>query len=160
MPMTASNLRNAQFARRCTINKEREDFLHRAFYINRPRNDASALLARALKNVDRFLLALAVVELISMPVTQYAWTWDHFLRGGMDFESSLLFLVVCLHLLLVLRNHRRQDENLRVPIGRLAPAIFAIQKSAAMRGAELLLPFHRKCRASSGWPSYSLPLQV
>lgn len=129
-------------------------------YINRAHNNGSALLAHALKNAGRFLLVLAAVELISMPLTQYAWTWDHFLHGGMDFESSLLFLVVCLHLLLVLRNHRRQDENLRVSMWRLPLTIFDTQKSAAMRGNGLLSPFHRKHRAGSGWASYNLPLQI
>ncbi len=131
-----------------------------ASHINRSRSDLSGLLAGALRSVDRFLLVLVAIELISMPFTQYAWTWDHFLRGGMDFESSLLFLVVCLHLLFVLRNHRRQDENLHVPMGWLSLTIFDSLKPAAMRGTESLLLFHRKCRASSGWSSCSLPLQI
>lgn len=112
-----------------------------ASHINRSRSDLSGLLAGALRSVDRFLLVLVAIELISMPFTQYAWTWDHFLRGGMDFESSLLFLVVCLHLLFVLRNHRRQDENLHVPMGWLSLTIFDSLKSAAMRGTEHLLLF-------------------
>ncbi|MGB8030868.1 MAG: hypothetical protein WCF30_14550 [Terracidiphilus sp.] len=160
LPAAASNLRVVQFVKRCTINKGREEFLDHAPYINRPRNDMSALLALALKHVGRFLLMLAAIELISMPLTQYAWTWDHFLHGGIDFESSLLFLVICLHLLLVLRNHRRQEENLSVPMGRLSLAIFDTQKSATMRGTGLLSPFHRRRRAGSGWASYNLPLQI
>lgn len=134
--------------------------MEHASHINRSRNDLFGLLACALKSVDRFLLVLVAIELVSMPFTQYAWTWDHFLHGGIDFESSFLFLVVCLHLLLVLRNHRRQEGYLRVLIGLLSLTIFDTHKSPAMPETELLLPFHRKCRASSGWPSYSLPLQI
>jgi hypothetical protein len=156
----ASNPTVAQFVKRCTIDKEREEFLNQVSHIDRPWNDVSAWLAPALKNVDRFLLVLAAVELLSMPLTQYFWTWDHFLRGGMDFESSLLFLVICLHLLLVLRNHRRQEESLRVPIWRLSLALFDVGKCAAMSATETLLPFHRQCRASFGWASYGLPLQI
>ena len=160
MPVSASNPKIVQFVKRCTIKKGSGEFLDYAPYINRPHNDASALPAHALKNVGRFLLVLAAVELISMPLTQYAWTWDHFLRGGMDFESSLLFLVVCLHLLLVLRNHYRQDGNLRVPMWRLSLPILDTDESAAMLGSGFLLPIHRKRRAGSGLASYNLPLQI
>jgi hypothetical protein len=128
--------------------------------MNRSNNDASALLALALENVGRFLLVLAAVELISMPLTQYVWTSDHFLHGGMDFESSLLFLVVCLGLLLVLRHHCRQDESLRVLRWRLWLPIFDTNKSAAMLGTGVLLPFHRERRANSDLATYDLPLQI
>ena len=106
-----------------------------------------AWLAHAAEKLGRFLLVLAAVELISMPLTQYAWTWDHFLHGGMDFESSLLFFVVCLGLLLVLRHHCRQDENLRVPRWRLSLPIFDTDKSAAMLGIGPLLAFDRERRS-------------
>ena len=72
--------------------------------MNRSHRAASTLLTCDPANFGRFLLVLAAIELISMPVTQYAWTWDHFLHGGMDFESSLLSLVVWLGLLLVPRS--------------------------------------------------------
>lgn len=129
-------------------------------YMNRVHNDTSALLANAAENVGRFLLVLAAVELISMPLTQYAWTWDHFLHGGMDFESSFLFLVVCLVLLLVLRHHYRQDENLRVPRRRLSLPIFDTDKSAATPGTGVLLPSRRERRVSSDLAMYNLPLQI
>lgn len=129
-------------------------------YRNRSHNNASALLAHAPEDFGRFLLVLAAVELISMPLTQYAWTWDHFLHGGMDFESSLLFLVVCLGLLLVLRHHCRQDQNLRVPRWRLSLPIADTGKSAAMSGTGALLAFRREPRPSSDLSTYNLPLQI
>lgn len=43
--------------------------------------------------VSRMLLLLAVIELITMPLTQYLWTWDNFLHGGLDCEMSLLIIV-------------------------------------------------------------------
>jgi hypothetical protein len=128
--------------------------------MNRSHNDASAFLAHAPENVGRFLLVLAAIELISMPLTQFAWTWDHFLHGGMDFESSLLFLVVGLGLLLVLRHHSRQDENSRVPRLRLPLPIFDTDKSAPALGTGVLSPFHRERRASSDFATYNLPLQI
>src|SRR5580704_1364194 len=128
--------------------------------MKRPQYDTSALLARAPANIGRFLLLLAAVELLSMPITQYAWTWDHFLHGGMDFESSLLFLVVCLGLLLVLRHHFRQDQNLRVPRWRLSLPIFDTGKSVAMPGVGVLAALRRERRAGSDLATYNLPLQI
>jgi hypothetical protein len=128
--------------------------------MNRPQNDASSLVANAPETVGRFLLVLAAVELISMPWTQFAWTWDHFLHGGMDFESSLLFLVICLGLLLVLRHLCRPDQNSRVPRWRLSLPIFDTGKSAAVPGTGALLVFHRELRALSGLATYTLPLQI
>src|SRR5580704_16914777 len=128
--------------------------------MKRPQYDTSALLARAPANIGRFLLLLAAVELLSMPITQYAWTWDHFLHGGMDFESSLLSLVVCLGLLIVLRHACRQDESLRVLWWWLFLPVFDIDGSSTMPGTEALLALHRELRASSNFTTYNLPLQI
>ena len=117
-------------------------------------------MAHAPESFGRFLVVLAAVELISMPLTQYAWTWDHFLHGGMDFESSLLFFVVCLGLLLVLRHHCRQDENLRVPWWRLSLSIFDTDKSASKLEIGPLLAFHRERRANFDLATYNFPLQI
>lgn len=129
-------------------------------HVNRPQYDTFASLARGPAIIGRFLLVLAAVELLSMPLTQYAWTWDHFLHGGMDFESSLLFLVVCLVLLLVLRDHCRQDENLRAPRRWLSLPIFETGKSVAMPGTGVLLAFRRAHRAGSNLAMCTPPLQI
>jgi hypothetical protein len=128
--------------------------------MNRSRNDTFALLTHAPANIGRFLLVLAAVELVSMPLTQYAWNWDHFLHGGMDFESSLLFLVICLGLLLVLRHHCKQDEKLRAPKWHLSMHLFGADKSVSMTGIGVFSFFHRESRASSDLAMYNLPLQI
>jgi hypothetical protein len=65
-----------------------------------PRNDlqACAEATRTLVWFGRFFLILSAVSLISMPLTQHLWTWDHFLHGGQDFELAALMVltVVCL----------------------------------------------------------------
>lgn len=53
-------------------------------------------LAWTCKCVSRMLLLLVVIEAVTMPLTQYLWTWDHFLRGGLDFETSALVIVTFL----------------------------------------------------------------
>ena len=128
-------------------------------HMNRPSLAATSLLAHA-KAIGRFLLVLAAVELISMPLTQYAWNWDHFLHGGMDFESSLLFLVICLGLLLVLRDHRRNE--------RICPsevAVIAAQSSTLANRSQFLEPdsLILPSRACGGFPDlakYNSPLQI
>jgi hypothetical protein len=134
--------------------------LEHAPHMNRSHDNASSFVARAPEAVGRVLLILAAIELISMPWTQFAWTWDHFLHGGMDFESNLLFLVICLGLLLVLRHLCRPDENLRVPRWRLSLPIVETARPAAMPGTSALLAFHRERRAASDLAAYALPLQI
>jgi hypothetical protein len=135
-------------------------FLDNAPYIHRSGRNASAWLAHAPENFGRLLLVLATVELISMPLTQYAWTWDHFLHGGMDFESSLLFLVVCLGLLLVLRHHRQQNDILRVLSWRISLPDLDSDKPSETPGTWTFLVFHREHRACTDITAYGLPLQI
>lgn len=45
---------------------------------------------------------LASTVLIALPFTQHLWTWDHFLHGGQDFETSVLLIVTSLCLVLVM----------------------------------------------------------
>jgi hypothetical protein len=78
----------------------------------------------------------------------------------MDFEPGLLFLVVCLGLLLVLRHHCRQDENLDVPRWRLFLSTFDTLIPAAMPRTRAFLTIHRERRASSDLATYNLPLQI
>lgn len=59
--------------------------------------------------VSRILLLLAVIELITMPLTQYLWTWDHFLHGGLDFETSLLIIVTFLCFAMLRAQHGRHN---------------------------------------------------
>jgi hypothetical protein len=63
--------------------------------------------------IARFLLMLIAVSVLTMPVTQHLWSWDHFLHGGQDFESSALMILViwCLALLLA-QSCRRSFERL------------------------------------------------
>jgi len=66
-------------------------------------------LAWTCKCVSRLLLLLAVIELITMPLTQYLWTWDHFLHGGLDFETSLLIIVTFLCFGMLRAQHGRHN---------------------------------------------------
>lgn len=110
--------------------------------------------------LSRLLLLLASIELIAMPWTQHLWTWDRFLHGGQDFETSLLLLLTSLCLIPVLV--RACKQGLRLLLGAAPLSGFACSK---------LRP-HRSCIASphsalshaclTGPPlgAFCLPLQI
>lgn len=79
----------------------------------RPNLNAFTCAGRVLAAMGRFLLVLVTVSLVTMPVTQHFWTWDRFLHGGQDFESSVLMIlmILCLALLLV-QSCKRSFERL------------------------------------------------
>ncbi len=58
--------------------------------------------------LSRLLLGFVFVELLTMPITQQLWTWDHFLEGGQDFELGLFVIITCLCLVLLRAQHCRQ----------------------------------------------------
>lgn len=64
--------------------------------------------AQICADLSRVLLGIVFIELITMPITQHLWTWDHFLEGGQDFELGLFVIVTCLCLVLLRAQHCRQ----------------------------------------------------
>ena len=64
--------------------------------------------AHLYANMGRLLLVLAALVLIALPFTQQIWTWDRFLHGGHDFETSALLILTtfCLVLVLVRCGHQ------------------------------------------------------
>lgn len=102
------------------------------------------------------LLGLAVTSLLSSPVTQHAWAWDHFLRGGQDFETvSFLILVSCC--LLVVLVH-----SCKGCVGRLFAALRALAMVWAGSAASLILRAETMyARGGDGMlPAFNVPLQI
>jgi hypothetical protein len=54
---------------------------------------------------------LNIIVLILSSFTEHLWTWDRFLRGGQDFELSLLALLAFFCLILVLAQHFRRSVS-------------------------------------------------
>jgi hypothetical protein len=73
-----------------------------------PSPEPYAGTARALFWLGSSLLVLSAISILTMPVTQYLWTWDHFLHGGRDFEFSALILLTVFSLVLVLAKQCKQ----------------------------------------------------
>jgi hypothetical protein len=56
----------------------------------------------------RTLLIINLVVLVFSCFTEHFWTWDGFLRGGQDFELSLLALLAFFCLILVFAQYFRR----------------------------------------------------
>ncbi len=69
----------------------------------------------------RLLLIINAIVLVASSFTEHLWTWDRFLRGGQDFELSLLALIAFFCLVLVLAVHFRRSMRDRLAHGSAHP---------------------------------------
>ena len=126
----------------------------------RPNRNLFASAARVFAGIGRILLSLIAVLLVTAPLTQHVWTWDHFLYGGQDYESSTLMILVFLSLVLVLAQHCKQSMSLL--FAAWCQGSF-LSRDPLLRRIALEGPFsisHSECGASPGLEMYSLPLQI
>jgi hypothetical protein len=127
---------------------------------SRPDLMVFAVILQGPVAIGRFLLLLATISVLTMPLTQNLWTWDHFLRGGQDFETSMLTIVIilCLAVLLSLICKRHIDF------------LFAARRVLAFTFHHGELPGESLVRAFFLFPAerasrvaidrYSLPLKI
>ena len=125
-----------------------------------PDLNACACAARVIAWIGRSLLILTAVSLLTMPVTQHLWTWDHFLHGGQDFELSTLFVLSFLCLVLVLSKHGKQCIDSLFANWSLPAFIFNHRRlvRSPMRGAFVIRLAERV--PSPDLAIYNLPLQI
>jgi hypothetical protein len=109
---------------------------------------------------SRFLLILVAIELITWPLTQYFWTWDHFLHGGQDFESCLLVAVMSLCLVLLLAQHIKHQMDKLLMIRRLFRLLSPDRESARTIPDRRLLILLSERVTSCFLSLNSLPLQI
>jgi len=125
-----------------------------------PRHNVFAFATRVVAGLGRILLTLTAILLITTPLTQRIWTWDHFLRGGQDYESSALLVLAFLCMVLVLAQHFKQAVSL----------LFAARHYSSFLSRDLLLArmalvgafsiSHSELGTSPGLEMCSLPLQI
>jgi hypothetical protein len=149
-----------QCIRKRALGPDGESRLKCTLKATRPNRSLFASAARAFAGVGRILLSLTAVLLVTAPLTQHVWTWDHFLQGGQDYESSTLMVLVFLSLVLVLAQNCKQSVSL----------LFAawcqysfLSRDPLLARIALVGPFsisHSECGASPGLEMYSLPLQI
>jgi hypothetical protein len=108
------------------------------------------------QSMGRLLLVLASVVLIALPFTQQVWTWDRFLHGGQDFETTVLLILTSLCLVLVMARCCRQGIKLLLTL---------LSKLLVRRGSALMQPARTSttCVHRSADPLitiFNFPLQI
>jgi hypothetical protein len=124
--------------------------------------DLNALIctARVCAGIGRFLLTLIAVSLITMPLTQYIWTWDHFLQGGQDFEFGVLTTLIALCLVLLLAHYFKQSVALLLAACNLFLYIFYDRALGISTRGKTISAFRCEQLPSSILDIYNLPLRV
>lgn len=117
-------------------------------------------LGQVCATLSRFLLLLATIELITMPLTQQVWTWDHFLHGGQDFEFGLLTIVTCLCLGLLRAQHCRQGIKILLAVRWLLSRVSRCLECSGMMHAASIPVVRVRYMTDLGPPLLSLPLQI
>jgi hypothetical protein len=124
-----------------------------------PGLNALICTARVCARIGRFLLILIAVSLITMPLTQYIWTWDHFLQGGQDFEFGVLTILIALCLVLLLAHHFKQSVAELLAAWNLFLYIYDRVLDITTR-SEAISAFRCEQLPSSILGIYNLPLQI
>jgi hypothetical protein len=110
---------------------------------------------------SRVLLLFTGILVLVMPWTEYFWHFDHFLRGGQDFELSLLFVSTILGLVLVLLKTAQRAVALFFRLRRLR--FFRCQHDdPSIRGSfcGLIADVHAEPLPSAVLRLYNLPIQI
>jgi hypothetical protein len=109
------------------------------------------------------LVALLIAFLLAvMPLTEYLWTWDHFLRGGQDLEFGLLGIAAILGIACILSLHTAKSMTLLVTAQRVISLILQrVLGLFACSTSELLTwAYPSRKIPDPGLDQYNLPLQI
>jgi hypothetical protein len=130
--------------------------MHHWFNTGRPDWIGFARPGHWFQSMGRLLLVLASVVLIALPFTQQIWTWDRFLHGGQDFETTVLLILTSLCLVLVMARGCRQVIKLLLT---LWSQLLVRRCSAILQPSRI----SATCVNRSTRPpiaTYNLPLQI
>jgi hypothetical protein len=104
---------------------------------------------------------LTALMIFVMPWTEYAWSFDKFLRGGQDFELGLLSLAALLCLVVVLLQHGRQSVAYLLAIRRWFAFVSRDPDSGSLRSLYgFLAAVHASPLPSPALGMCNLPIQV
>jgi hypothetical protein len=127
-------------------------------HARRPVLNAFACTIIVFERISRFLLIAIGVSLITMPVTQHFWIWDHFLHGGSDFELTTLLLLSFLGMALVLSRQLKDCVNLLFVSWRYLSFNDSLQGRIRLVGVSSL--FQAEFPAARPIDVHSLPLRI
>jgi hypothetical protein len=117
---------------------------------------------RACASWTRILLSFVALILVVSPWTEWHWTFDHFLRGGHDFELGLLSFVVFLCFMLLMAERGKQTMDGLLSIRQRLSAVFRkTNTTPPVLGGGCIITAARVSRNSSAsLDLYNLPLQI
>ena len=110
---------------------------------------------------SRAALLLTAVVVLIMPLTEYLWHFDKFLRGGQDFELGLLSVATFFCLAMILLQHGKSFVSLLLSLRKWLSNVFNADDHAApglFMG--LIAALHAIAVPSPSLGQYTLPLQV
>ena len=110
--------------------------------------------------MGRFLLMLAAVSVLTMPLTQNIWTWDHFLRGGQDFETGMLTIVLVLCLAVLLSQLCKRHIDLLFTVRRVLAFTFNHGELPGTSVVGAFFIFRMERVNGAALARYSLPLRT
>ena len=110
--------------------------------------------------VSRYLLMLTALSLLTMPITEDLWNWDHFLQSGRDFEVGLILLLSFLCLVMVLSKTNKHCVDALLTARRYLAAPFDDPAVLSVPLAGAFLNLQRVPPPDPGICTSALPLQI
>lgn len=109
----------------------------------------------------RLLLLFKAILLAVMPLTEYYWHFDRFLRGGEDLEFGILFVLTILSLAIVLSRCHRQTMAVIHAVRRWIAGIVQNAFQPPPRNLQArLATFQSAFSPAPLLTIYNLPLQI
>jgi hypothetical protein len=118
-------------------------------------------MSRVLAAGSRVILLLTAAVVLVMPFTEYLWHFDQFLRGGQDFELSLLFIATILCLVMVMLQQDKRSVRLSLSTRKWLSFAFSRKDHSAPGSLMgLIAAPHAIAVPSPSLDRYNPPLQV
>jgi hypothetical protein len=96
----------------------------------------------------------------AMPLTEYLWDFDKFMRSGQDFELGLLSVATILCLVVVLLQQGKQGVRLALAIRRWRSFLFRHESGLAWRSYGFSWAARVGSPPGFTLEKYNLPIQV
>jgi hypothetical protein len=127
---------------------------------SRPPEEKYSHASQACVLMGQILIFLTALLVAVMPVTEYLWTFDKFLRGGQDCEFGLLALAAIFCLVLVLSHQQKEILAFFLSLQSVLSSLFRTADLYDSSASFLITPIQHHLRRSTSLLSINLPLQI
>jgi hypothetical protein len=110
--------------------------------------------------LGQVLIFLTTLLVAVMPVTEYLWTFDKFLRGGQDCEFGLLALAAIFCLILLLSHQRREVLSLLLSLRHALSSLFKPVDPSSTLAFHLIAAMRFHLLPDTSLLIVNLPLQI